>query len=96
MAAEDVGQWTAEAQDAAVRAFAADFRQRFGERDPFFGPVTGHLLFLRYDASPWLFSPRGERVAPVEATPLGQARVSVSGRDLPSQWYAGLTLGATW
>ena len=29
---EDVGQWTAEAQDAAVRAFAADFRQRFGER----------------------------------------------------------------
>jgi hypothetical protein len=86
---DDVAERPVEVQDRHVRAFAEDFSRRFGDRDPFFGPLTGYLLFLRYGEAPWLFTPQADRVGRVEAIPLGTSRISVGGHEIPNRLFQG-------
>ena len=72
-----------EVQNAEVRAFAAAYTRRFGSRDPFLGRVQGFLLFLELGQWPYLFTPDGQRLGPIDVLPLGTSHVLVGSRRLP-------------
>ncbi len=84
----DIAEWSADRRDEFLRETIKENFARNRGRTLFMGQITGYLFFREYGARPVSFSVDGLSRGEVDASPAGEAKLTINGRTIPHGFFA--------